>query len=217
VPVLPYCIILAGAEVEPPATGVRESAVEDLVEDGVRCFYSVVSDFSLSSAPELKSDALRFDAVVRQLLANTAVIPFRFPTLLVSAGELRDFASAHAAQYAATLNRLKDLVQMELRIEHASLVSALVGSGTAYLQSRARATRALSEAADYVRTTASDLIRDWRTRKVARGLRCYALVPRDRVAEYQARMRSLSTPDGVTIVVSGPWPASEFFHDTTQS
>ncbi len=214
-PVLPYCIIAADADAAPATRGVRESAVESLIEDGLRCFYSVLSDLSLASAPDLKDAALRFDGLVRALLAETAVIPFRFPTMLATVEELREFMAENAARYSAALQRLGGVVQMELRIEH-TRPSARADSGTGYLKARAVRAHALSEQADLVRASARDLIRDWRTRNVPRGLRCYVLVPRDRVAEFQARMGSLSTREDVKIVVSGPWPAAEFLDETTQ-
>ncbi len=214
-PLLPYCIIPADAEADLPAVGVRESAVEVLAVDRLRCLYSVLPDFSLVSAPDLQREALRFDAVIRELLAKTAVIPFRFPTLLGTADELRGFMAEHLHQYSAAIKRLADGVQMELRIEHASFATA-ADSGAAYLQARATATRALSQTAEHARAAAGGLMREWLTRNTARGLRCYALVPRELTAEFQTRMRSLSTPEGVTIVVSGPWPAAEFLDDTAQ-
>ncbi len=216
-PILPYCITLADAEVAAAATGVRGSSVETLAEYGLRCFYAVLADFSLASAADLKDEALRFDAVVREVLAQTAVIPFRFPTLLATLDELREFMEANAAPYSATLKRLAGLVQMELRIEHASLASTPSQSGTAYLEARGAAARLMSQQAEHARSIAGDLIRDWRTRNSPRGLRCYALIARDAIADFQARMRSLSAREGVTIVVSGPWPAAEFFHDPAQS
>ncbi len=216
-PVLPYCIILTEAQAAPPASGVRGSSIETLIHGGLRCFYSRLDDFSLASAPDLKHEALRFDAIIRELLAQTAVIPFRFPTLLACANELKKFVLANATRYAAALKRLCDVVQMELRIEHAGLAPTAGDSGTAYLAVRAAAARAVSGQADQARASASELIREWRTRNVARGLRCYALVPRNQVAEFQTRMRSLSTREDVTIVVSGPWPAVEFLDDSAQS
>ncbi len=216
-PILPYCIIPADVEIAASTTGVCGSRVEELVEDGLRCFYAVLADLSVASTTDLKDEALRFDAVVREILAQTAVIPFRFPTLLGTLDELRAFIVENAAPYSATLKRLASLVQMELRIEHASLGPAPSESGTAYLEARAAAARAMSEQAEHARTIAGNLIRDWHTRSLPHGLRCYALVPRDQIAEFQARMRSLSAREGVTIVVSGPWPAAEFFHDAAQS
>jgi hypothetical protein len=217
VPVLPYCIILAEGEVTVPASGVGGSQIEALLECGLRCFYSVLSDLPLASAAALKNGALRFDGVVRGVLQQTAVIPFRFPTLLVNGDELRKFMADKAAEYIPALNRLAGVVQLELRIERASLAPTAMNSGKVYLESRAAEIRTVSEQAGQARAAAGDLVREWRTRDIPRGLRCYALVARDRASEFLERMRSLSTPEDVTIAVSGPWPATEFFDGTAQS
>ena len=66
-----YCMTEAesAAGLLPP--GVREAAVESLAGGGVRCFYSRVEGLS-ANAEAFRADALRFHAVLRQILVRAA-------------------------------------------------------------------------------------------------------------------------------------------------
>jgi hypothetical protein len=144
------------------------------------------------------------------IFAQAAVIPFRFPTTLESEQELRTFLAAGAAGYLEALARLRDLIQMELRISVAPAASSSPSSGREYLQAREARARALADGAAAARAASRQLLQDWRARESRSGLRCYALVRRANVGEFEDLMRALVPPQGVTMVVSGPWPATEF-------
>src|SRR5258708_18501396 len=119
-PMLAYCMLDPAVQIAVPPRGVRDSAVESLVESGIRCIVSDLDSPSLESpanpAPQFHNDdALRLHHVVSAIFQQAAVIPFRFPTLLPES-ELRAFVQENSAAYLEALSRLREMVQMELRI-----------------------------------------------------------------------------------------------------
>jgi hypothetical protein len=209
-PLLPYCVVLSDAAVVEPACGVHEAQVEWLDESALRCFFSRLGTFAAGSAEALKEDALRFHSVLHGIFTQAAVIPFRFPTTLESEQELRRFLNAGASSYREALIRLRDLVQMELRVSIFRAESTTPSSGREYLLARQAQARLLAEGAAAAQAIARGLIQDWREHESKSALRCYALVPRADIGEFESRMRALDLPKGVRMVVSGPWPATEF-------
>lgn len=210
-PLLPYCMVQSDVSTVAPARGVHEAEVEWLDERALRCFFSrVAASFAGASVEVLKEDALRFHSVLHAIFAQTAVIPFRFPTTLDTEQELRRFLTAGASSYREALARLRDIVQMELRVSISLSASTTPCSGREYLLARQAQTRALADGAVAAHGLARGLIQDWRERETKSGLRCYALVRRTDVGEFESRMCSLVLPEGVTMIVSGPWPATEF-------
>jgi hypothetical protein len=210
-PTLAYCMLDPAAPVTVPSRGVRDAAVESLVESGIRC---IVSHLDLSSSPQpagqlQKEDALQLHHVVSTLFQQAAVIPFRFPTLLPES-ELRAFVKENSAAYLEALSRLREMVQMELRITSKQGPPVAPASGTEYLQALQASTRAADNAADTARDWAGALAQDWRERPLAQGLRCYALVRRQDVEAFRDKMHALPISDMVTATINGPWPATEF-------
>jgi hypothetical protein len=203
------------APVTVPPRGVRDAAVESLFEAGIRC---IVSQLDLSSSPQpaqqlQKEDALQLHHVVSTLFQQAAVIPFRFPTLLPES-ELREFVKQNSAVYREALSRLREMVQMELRITSKQGPPVAPASGTEYLQALQASTRAADNAADAARNLSRSLAQDWRERPLGQGLRCYALVRRQDVEAFREKMRSLPIGDMVTATINGPWPATEFLEQS---
>ena len=205
-----YCMTEAETAVDRLPPGVGEAPVEALAAGGVLCFYSRVQNLT-ASAEGFRADALRFHAVVRAILDRAAVVPFRFPALLETDLEIREFLASHAPAYLQDLRRLRGLVQMEVRIK-AEDAFPEPQSGKEYMDARAAETRALQAHADAVVAAAGGLIAEWQARREACGLRGYALVRREQVAAFEQRVRALSPVQGASIMVSGPWPPSEFLH-----
>jgi len=203
-------MVEADAVVGPLSPGVQEATVESLAESGVRCFFSRVDELG-TDANRFRDDALRFHGVLREILDRAAVAPFRFPTLLGDERELREFLAGQAAAYAEDLRRLRGMVQMEVRIRPEAGFSH-PQSGKEYMEARTAEARRLSALAESIHAGAGELASQWRARQETGGLRCYALLRREQVAEFEQRARSLSPVQGASILVSGPWPASEFLH-----
>lgn len=206
---LPYCIAAADAAVLPPATGVGGATVQELSESGLRCFYSAAG--GPPGGAELREQALAFHAVLEAVFAAVAIIPFRFPTLLAGEDELRGYLRDHAADYGEALRRLRDAVQMEVRISKPR-PSDGPGSGRDYLESRRHSAHTLAALAATVRQAVAGVTQDWREREGTHGIRCYCLIGRGQVEEFRRRCASLPAGEART-VVSGPWPASEFISE----
>ena len=204
--ILPYCIV-ADLSISAPASGVRERPVEELNQPGLRCFYSV-----FEARPESfnQNDALQFHSTVESFFRQTAVIPFRFPTMLESLEELRQFLEEKSEPYRAALERLRAAVQMELRVKLRSEPDSGTASGTQYLQARLAGKRALESAAAAAQKAAGELCLGWRQLEAGDGLRCYALIERERISEFLSRIESLAVADEVVMFAGGPWPATEF-------
>lgn len=205
--ILAYCIV-ADTQLSAPAAGVGQRPVEEITHGQLRCFYS-----RFQQPPEKfsKEDVLEFYATVQACFRQAAVIPFRFPTLVESERELLQFLQEKSQPYGAALERLRNMAQMELRIasEH-SRTSKNKPSGKQYLAQRLSKKQALESAATAARSAAGELARDWRQRETQGGLHCYALVAREDIGRFQEILQSLPSEKGLQMLISGPWPATEF-------
>src|SRR3954467_5229473 len=108
---LPYCIF-HNSEYPVAVEGVRGAPVQSIKVEGSTCIYSPLippQEFD-------QDDALRFHAVLNSVFQQQAIIPFRFPTILQNETDLQSHLREKSAVYSADLQRLADLVQMELRI-----------------------------------------------------------------------------------------------------
>lgn len=205
--ILAYCIV-RDHELSAPVTGVSRKPVKEIGYQGLRCFYS---QFERQPERFTKENALEFHAAVQFVFRRAAVIPFRFPTIVKSEADLRQFLAEKVEAYAAALARLRNVVQMEVRIvTEEPGTSPKKPSGKQYMAQRLKKKQALEQAALAARTAAGELASDWRQRETQEGFRCYALVARDDISRFQGAMKSLPTGAELQILVSGPWPATEF-------
>ncbi len=211
-PLLVYCI--SESETPPPAEGVRGHRVEREAIAGMQCYFSL---FPAPLTKLTKEDALAFHHVITAIFSRTAVIPFRFPTMLEGKGELEVFLETEGHDLLESLQRLREFVQMEVRLTLGDARPASAGSGKEYLQNRQHAREDLLELAESVRELLQEDIRGWHTHEFQNGVRCYALVPRQRVADFRHKGERLKLEGGVKATVSGPWPPSEFMHDSPES
>ena len=203
--ILPYCIV-ADSEVSAPASGVRRIPVEELIHNGLRCFYS-----TLAQRPEsfTQEDALQFYATVQAVFERVAVIPFRFPTVL-EASQLEQFLAEKVRDYSSALAKLRNFVQMELRVAPASVAPRSSSSGADYMAQRLKHKQTLESTATGARTSVAGMYVSWLQQETREGLRCYALVAREATDQFKEKIRSLAVADNVRVSVSGPWPATEF-------
>jgi len=211
-PLLVYCI--TESETQPPAEGVRGRPVEREPIAGMQCYFS---QFPEPLTKLTKEDALAFHHVITAIFARTAVIPFRFPTMLEGKGELEVYMETEGHDLLESLQRLREFVQMEVRLTMGDAHPGSPASGTEYLEDRRQAREDLLLLSDSVHDLLEDDVRSWHTREFQHGLRCYALVPRHRVAEFRHKCQRLKLEGGVKAAVSGPWPPSEFLHEPLES
>jgi len=191
---------------------VRTAHIQSLTEDQLCCFYSNINGLAGIS----KEDALACHRVIDGIFRQTAVIPIRFPTLVKGEEELRAFLRSHGAEYRAALARLRGSVQMEVLIVLAP-DAAPADSGRAYLENRRQIGQMLVAAAERIRARSGHLAADWRTHTGNQrdSLRCCALIVRESERAFRNQIESMPATDGLKIILSGPWPCTEFIDEPT--
>ena len=205
---LPYCILESGASVSVPMTGLRKAPIESVAHGGLRCLYSALPGGV--PRPSLE-DVLEFHDIVRRMFLQATLIPFRFPTKFLDEGGLLAFLREREAHFAEQLRKAGGLAQMELRLSPlAASARAAAPSGREYLEALRDRLQGCTRVAERAASTAREITRDWRRREDQGSLRCYVLLPRDAVADFRERMRRLPVDEGVALIVSGPWPPTEF-------
>ena len=200
-----YCMAEENAEASLPPRGVRAAAVETRRKNGLTCYFSRYDSFAGGAAEELQRDALDFHWTIHHVFEKQTVIPFRFPTLLPAEGDLETFLDKHAAAYIADLDRLREKVQMEVRVTPPPSIqpsdnAVCKNTGTEYLKAKFDAVQKTVELENLMKTAAQA---EWKQR----GNRHFALLPRGAVAEFRGKINALGQ---ATLRVSGPWPPSEF-------
>ena len=214
-PLLLYCVSETEPAVPAPKVGVREHPVHSREVAGMICYYG---EMKQAPAKFAKEDALVFYKVVSAIFARTAVIPFRFPTVVEGLGELEVFLETEGHDLLESLQRLRDSVQMEVRLHYGEQSSAEVAeSGTAYLKDRQRHREILEQLAESARDFLGDSVQSWHTKEVPNGVRCYALIRRTDVANFKAKSDALKSDGEVRVAVTGPWPPTEFLHDAPEA
>ena len=204
--VLPYCAILTALKIAKPSVGVSSERVESLKVEALRVFYSDFDDSAL--APDVfRQSALEFHRVIASIFRQTAVVPFRFPSLLKSREELEAHLRTNSQKYQSFLEKTRDAVQMEVaRISPAPPVgSELEKSGTEYLREKQQRSRVVTELSELVLGKCKELVLESRTG----DSRVYLLVARGRIDDLRDRLKDLRD-----IRISGPWPAAEFLEKT---
>ena len=209
-PLLLYCLTESEPAVPPPKQGVRGRPVERQAIAGMQCYYSVFPHAPTNLARE---DALVFHSVVTAIFAKAAVTPFRFPTVLEGEDELEVFLETEGHDLLESLQRLRDFVQMEVRLSYGGERVSSAESGTEHLKTREHARKILEQVAESARDFLAEGIRGWHTREFPNGLRCYALIPRGEVASFRHNSEGLKPEGKVRVAVSGPWPPTEFLHE----
>src|SRR5262249_20849341 len=151
-------------------SGVDEQPVKSAQLERLNLLYSC-----LSAGGDLDQHAaLPFHSVLRSVFDHQAIIPFRFPTLLATETEAQTHLRENHAKYAADLERLRDFVQMELRISGSEEASP-AKTGKDYLEAKLQQSRRLQVAAHEARESSADLISDIKERPTSEGVRLYAL------------------------------------------
>ena len=114
-PCLLYCVTQPTQSVS-VATGVCDAAVQSREMLGVRLYWSNIDnpEAVMGDAESLKKAALQFHQVMREILAVTTPIPFRFPTFLESEDVLEQHLATEQELYRVALERTADAVQYEV-------------------------------------------------------------------------------------------------------
>ena len=213
-PVLLYCVTRP-EQVAKIASAVCEGALQSRDMFGLQAYWSEIADPDecLGTAESLKKAALQFHQVLREILATTTPIPFRFPTLLESEEGLERQLAEGQEFYRAALERIGDAVQYEVVGSWAGdeqVDTATPVSGREYLKRRSQASGRIAAIESKLRSVTVDSVREWRARQERKSHRWFALVPREKRDRFVALLRNAGSSEGVRLRLSGPWPPSEF-------
>jgi uncharacterized protein (DUF934 family) len=214
--VLAYCITETQPEITAPHTGVRGTALEIIRIQDLQCFASQFDPQDLVGKVLIQEAALDFNRVLQELLQRIAIIPFRFPTFLTDETALSQFLMEHREEYRGTLHRLRNCVQMEIRLKLQTSPQPQATSpksGAEYLRGRQAQHQYIDSIVARFREAAEPLVKEWRHHETAAGIRCFALVDRSDVQAFLRQMKGVSVPSESEPRVTGPWPASEFLKE----
>jgi hypothetical protein len=212
--VLAYCITDAEAQIDVPKQGLQGKKIEDIVESGLRCYISNYTADDPASKQPVREAALAFNRILQTFLRQTAIIPLRYPTVLADANEVSSFLRDHAGEYRDGLSRIRDGVQMEIRLSSPAWSgSGVENSGAEYLRARQAHYRRVNQIAEELYKAVGLAAKSYKIRQVAEGARCFFLVDRAAVDQFVGNVRSAKLPADVGVRVSGPWPATEFLKE----
>ncbi len=213
-PVLLYCATQPTPAVN-VAAGVCDATVKSGEMLGVRVYWSELQDMEscLGSPESLKQAAVQFHNVLREVLATTTPIPFRFPTLLDSSDNLEQHLASEQELYREALARVEGAVQYDIVAtwtdeEQADLAAPI--SGREYLKRRRQAAERIAAVESKLKSVTAESVRDWRGRQERKTYRWFALVPRECRESFRTSLRNAGGSEGVRLRLSGPWPPSEF-------
>jgi len=197
------------------AAGVCNAPVESQELLGVRLYWSNIEDVQacLGQPDAMKQSALQFHQVLREILALTTPIPFRFPTLLEGGDNLEQHLAAEQELYRGALARVDGAVQYEITAtwpEQQQSDSATPVSGREYLKRRQQEAGRIATVENKLKHVTADAVREWRGRQGRKAYRWFALVPRQGRERFLASLRTAGGSEGVRLRLSGPWPPSEF-------
>ncbi len=225
-PLLVYCITETAAVASIPHTGVNDCPVKSIEQDGLQCFASQSASAVQPSNGSIREAALVFHRVLDEIFQRAAIIPFRFPTILSAESEVIAHLKEHSEEYRAALTRLRDMVQMEIRLQFRVSQSQqriarsptrqgieAKPSGTEYLR-RIRARHEKLEAvAKQFRQASDRMAKGWRQSDSSEGIRCFILLERGSVNEFQSEVQAVEVDSDIEARLSGPWPASHFLKE----
>jgi Gas vesicle synthesis protein GvpL/GvpF len=215
--VLAYCVAEQQTQFSSLGTGVEGAPVRWIDAGRLRCF---VSDFAAQMPYAPVPEMVRaFNQVLQRIFAQAVIIPFRFPTIVESEDTLRQFVESRAAEYSGALERLRNKVQMDVRIifkARESVNSSSSKSGREYLEGRRGRYQQAQSVMDEFRRVSNSLAEEWIQRDTPSGIRSFALVDRSSLAVFLEIIGSVVTPAEISARITGPWPPSEFVEITRE-
>jgi hypothetical protein len=167
-------------------------------------------------------DALRLhEQVIENLMADGPVLPMRFGTTLTDDDALREILAARQSEFLATLDRVRDRVELGIRAMRPPDTAAPDAtaprdamSGRAYLEAKLRSGRSAEQEAAAVHEPLARLAFAATRHAVSRPgevLRASYLVDRPAVTRFRRTVERLqSERPEAAILCTGPWPPYSF-------
>lgn len=220
-PVLAYCITEAAEPVQILRKGVGGKQLNSILHRGLKCSIADLEKIEVGPNLAAREEALAFHGVLQEILEQTTVIPFRFPTLFEDQTAVSSHLDENGEQYHEALIRLHNKIQMEVHITLRGEIGKVREpetqaegkgqlSGAEYLRSRQQARQKLEAAAQQIGEVVAAYTTDWRLRSSAREVRALALVERESLGEFRRALAEATIGAEFEARASGPWPATEF-------
>jgi hypothetical protein len=192
----------------PPPDGL------ELVGDGpVAGVFRVVAE---RPAPTDAEDLWRHDRLIEELMAQRAVLPLRYGTVLDGKEELERILAERSAEFARLLDRVRGRVELAVRVLAEEDRPDIAEGGAGYMRElarrRARAERAAAVLEPLEQVADASVARD--SAEEAWTRRAY-LVERDRLDEFRSRLDQLteSSPE-LRVTCTGPWAPYSFVSES---
>jgi len=219
-----YCIASTPVELDTLLIGVGGGAVEQLIVDGLSI---VASKFDTDRVSVSRENILRHEAIVRNVLAMTTPLPFRFGTLVTEAG-LRSYVTSRKAALQDRLEVVKDSVEMSIKViwqstddDESPATTEDLGVGAAFLVAKRqklfgdeRLVKRSQEIADWLSGRIKSLVKKENISvhpKQKLVLAGAYLIQRAIQAQFRTRVEELAVerPE-LHFLTSGPWPPYTF-------
>jgi len=219
-----YCVTSTPVELDPSLIGVGGGAAEQLIVDGLSV---VASKFDKDRVSVSRENILRHEAIVRNVLAMTTPLPFRFGTLVTEAG-LRSYVTSRKAALEDRLEVVKDSVEMSIKViwqnavdDESPPTTEDLGIGAAFLVAKRqelfgeeRLVKRSQEIADWLSGRIKNLVKKEnisvhpKQKLVVAGA---YLIQRAIQAQFRTRVEELAVerPE-LHFLTSGPWPPYTF-------
>ena len=198
-PVLAYAVV--DQRIQVTAEGVAGAPVVHTETEGLHAWYAHITTLP----KDVQTNALGFHAVIGDLFRQTAIVPFRFPTMLADEAELAAFVRDRRELFTSDLARLAGKVQMEVIV--ASSAPSAPETGTAYLQGKLDQANLLRESAERIRMAIGSVASESTEREITNGIRLFFLVTRGDVEKF---MQAVAECGVRGLRTTGPWPPTAF-------
>jgi hypothetical protein len=221
-----YAIIDQPLKRLPALSGLEQAAVTKVP---YRDLAAVVSAVSAAEVPALEANVWLHELVVEELMADRAVLPVRFGTVLSSERAAQDVVREHYASFAADLDRVRGRVEMGVRVLRSdepappppSEARPAYATGRDYMLARMEEERGLRATREQAESLAAELHRPLArlatqtTQQVLSTPRLLLtaayLLDRERVADFRQEVETLSAAYGsLCLLCTGPWPPYSF-------
>ena len=221
-PCLLYCVTRPDSDVALDIAGVCDETVHSQELSGLRVYWSEIADpeKALTEGAARKNAEVKYQQVLRQIVAHFTPIPYPFPVVLADLEAVEKYVGNEQGHFDEALNRLGDTVQYEMIAswtadEQADLATPV--SGKEYLKRRQESADRIAAIDSKLRTVTAGFVREWRARQDRRKHRWFALVRRQDRERFVAALRSAGPSEGVRMRLSGPWPPGEFVKTLSES
>jgi hypothetical protein len=226
-----YCVCERISPVPEGIEGICERPVNLVEGSGLAAAVSVLPE---GEHHRQVQEVVRYARVVEAFSRQGTVIPMRYGCCLSTEGAIKEFLGQRQELYRQTLERLRDCVEMGVRVLPRRQIGACKTehppqprfarsdpSGVAYLaarwaefKDRDLATQECARMADRLRAGLGGLFRESVVEAGSLGgqsvVSAFFLVPREQIDRFREAFASLCSSHQASVLLTGPWPPYNF-------